>query len=166
MKDNFAGRHLILDIVSKNKDLLNDISYAEKYMYKITEITKMQLVIPVISMSFPFNNELHGFVKKLILEGTDSPIIREYSKYVKEKESNDTGISSVGIWNTSHCSSHSWLDKKYISIDLFSCLNYDINPVIDFTNEYYDVSRVDIADLERYIGSPQIIDQFTIERLN
>ena len=161
-KDNFAGRHLFIDLISNDEEILKDIKYAEKYMYEITKITEMQLVIPVISMSFPFNSELHGFVKKLIKEGTDSPIIKEYVKYVEQKEKDDTGVSTIGLWNTSHCSSHSWCEKNYISIDLFSCLDYNINPVISFTKEYYKSVRMDICNMERYIGSPQKIGQYVI----
>lgn len=160
--NNFAGRHLIIDLISNNIDLLKDIKYAEQYMYEITNMTDMQLVIPVISMSFPFNNELHGFVKKLIKEGTTSPIIKEYSEYVKEKEDNDTGISSIGVWNTSHCSSHSWTNNYYISLDLFSCKNYNSDMVVNFTKEYYDSKRMDIIDIERYIGSPQKFKQWSV----
>ena len=153
----FAGRHLIFDIITYDDKLLNNTSYAEEYMYKITEITQMQLVIPVITMKFPFNSELHGFVHKLKKEGTDSPIIKEYTDYVERKEKDDTGVSSIGIWNTSHISTHSWTETKYISIDLFSCADYNPIPVLDYTVKYYKVKLLHGLDIERYMGKPQIV---------
>ena len=162
MKDNFAGRHLVLDVITKNKKLLNSIQYADEYMYRVTDICGMQLVIPTLSMKFPFSSELVGMVKKLEHEGTDSPIIREYKNYVGAKERDDVGVSSVGIWNTSHCCSHSWMENDYISIDLFSCLDYDINPILEFTKNYYNAKRIDVLNIERYMGAPQKIEQIII----
>lgn len=164
MQDSFAGRHLIMDLVTKRENLLNNTEHADNYMYEITEITKMQLVIPVISMKFPFNTELVGLIRKLEGEGTSSPIIKEYKNYVDLKENNDVGVSSIGIWNTSHCCSHSWKKDYYISIDLFSCSDYNITPVLDFTVKHYQAERVDVLNIERYIGQPQKIHQFAIHK--
>lgn len=166
MEDNFAGKHCIFDITVDNKNILNSIEIADKYMYEITEISKMQLVMPVISMQFPFNNELVGFVKKLQKENIKSDSLNEQIEYIKEKELNDTGISSFGIWNTSHCASHSWLNVgknkniNYISIDLFSCKNYDEKIIINFTKKYYNTSEINCLIVNRYFNKPQEIIRF------
>lgn len=161
---SLSGRHLIIDLLSNDYTLLNDTKYAEEYIYKVTEICDMQLVMPVISMKFPFNSELTGFVKKLIKEGTTSPVVEEYTKYVLMKETDDVGVSSFGIWNTSHTSSHSWSEYDYLSLDMYSCNDFNADPIIEFTKEYYNAKRVDVVNMLRYVGSPQKIEQFTWEQ--
>lgn len=156
-----AGRHLIIDLVTNNESILKSTEHAETYAYKVTELIDMQLVMPVITMKFPFNSELHQLVKHLESEGTNSLTIEKYSEYVKRKEVDDTGVSSIGIWNTSHLSSHSWNEYKYISIDLFSCNTFEIEEVLEFTKKHYDAKRMDILCVDRFIGKPQIITQFT-----
>lgn len=158
-----SGRHLIMDIISNDYHLLNDTKHAEEYIYKVTDVTDMQLVMPVISMKFPFNSELTGFVKKLIKEGTSSPIVEEYTKYVLMKETDDVGVSAFGLWNTSHTSSHSWSEYDYLSVDLYSCNDFAIEPIIELTKEHYGAKRIDIANVLRYVGKPQKIEQFTWE---
>jgi len=158
---SLAGRHLIIDLVTNDIDLLNNTSHAEEFSYKVTEITGMQLVIPVITMKFPFNSELHQFTKKLKNEGTTSPVIKQYTDYVERKERDDTGVSSLGLWNTSHLSTHSWTECSYISIDLYSCLDFEIEPVLEFTRQHYKPNRMDILSIRRFVGAPQETEQFT-----
>lgn len=157
------GKHLIIDltITPINRDNLIDIELGTMYMDEITKICGMQQVIPTISMKFPFSGELCGLVNKLDAEGVKSETLEEYKKYVKSKEDNDTGVSSFSIWNTSHCSYHSWSEECYASIDLYSCLNFETEPVLDFTRKFFNAKEMRIVEILRHTSKPQEIKQWS-----
>jgi len=157
------GKHLILDVTvnKEDRDALTNREYCGQYIDKVTEICGMQPVIPTISMRFPFSNEHCGLVKKMDAEGVKSPTLEEHKAYVKAKEDNDTGVSAISVWNTSHSSLHSWSEEDYISIDLYSCNNFDERPVIDFTKEYFKVKEMRIVQVLRHITEPQVIKQWS-----
>lgn len=158
------GRHLIIDLTVKpeSKSLLSDREYCAKFIDKVTEVCGMQAVIPTIAMQFPFSTEHCGLVKKLQAEGTTSPVIEEHTKYVEAKEKNDTGVSAFSIWNTSHSTLHSWTECNYISIDLYSCLVFDRDKVINFVKEYFDVAEMRVVDVMRHCKHPQTVETFTL----
>ena len=154
------GRHLIMDVITNNKEKLISSEIAEDYIYKVTELAKMQMVIPVINTSFPFSTELVGMMNKINI--TISNIDKKYLS--NSKEENDTGVSAIGIWNTSHTASYPWTNEYYVSIDLFSCQDFDIDPIIEYTKQHYDAERIDILNVGRFIGQPQTVNQFTVFR--
>ena len=57
-----------------------------EYLERVTEITGMTLVIPPISMKFPFSGETQRLIKRLEAEGTTSPIIEEFKQHIKHRE--------------------------------------------------------------------------------
>jgi len=160
-KDEF-GKHLILDVVvfDEAKPLLVSREYCGQYIDMVIEMCGMQPVIPTIAMQFPFSNEHVGLVKKLVNEGVKSKTLQEHREYVKSKEKNDTGVSAFSIWNTSHCSAHSCPECNYISIDLYSCTNFDEKPVVQFTEQYFMAKENKITVIQRGVGMPQEVSQF------
>lgn len=164
-KDIF-GKHLILDVTvnEKDKPMLTNKDYISAYIDRVTEICKMQAVIPTIAMTFPFNNELCGFThtvdKELKKLNIHLDCVDKMMEYIKAKESDDTGVSAFSIWNTSHCSLHSWDEVYYISIDLYSCADYDERPVIDFTKNYFNLKEMRIVEVKRSVTKPQVVRQW------
>lgn len=160
------GKHLIMDVTldEKDKDLLTDKKYVAKYLDEVTRICKMQAVIPTIAMTFPFNSELHGFAyevdEELTKLGISLECVNNMMRYIKAKEDNDTGVSAFSIWNTSHASAHTWSEVFYISIDLYSCADYDERPVVDFTRDYFKLNEARIVEIKRHVTKPQIIRQW------
>jgi S-adenosylmethionine/arginine decarboxylase-like enzyme len=165
-KDIF-GKHLIMDVTLNevNKDLLTDKDYVSKYIDEITKICGMQAVIPTIAMTFPFNSELHGFAYEVDSElkklGINLDCVTNMMKYIKAKEENDTGVSAFSIWNTSHAAAHSWSEVNYISIDLYSCSDYDEKPVIEFSKQYFNLVEMRIVEVKRSVTEPQIVRQWS-----
>jgi len=153
------GRHLIIDLTvyDNSKACLSNREFCGKYLDLVTELCGMQAVIPTISMQFPFNNEVCGLVDKLEKEGIKSNVLSEYSGYVADKRNNDTGVSAFSIWNTSHCSLHSWTEKNYVSIDLYSCLDFKNEIVEDFTKSYFNAKEMKVINILRHHKLPQII---------
>lgn len=159
------GRHLIIDLTVNynNKHKLADREYCSRYLDLITELIGMQAVIPTIAMRFPFNNEVCGLVKKLENEGIESKVLSEYSSYIKDKEDNNTGVSAFSIWNTSHCSLHSWVEQNYVSIDLYSCLDFDTEIVQDFTSKYFNSKEMRVTNVLRHHSKPQVIEGYKLD---
>lgn len=167
--ENYAGRHLIIDGVFSNSSLQNmaNREFLSDYLEKVTEITGMTLVFPPMAMSFPFAGETNKLIQKLELEGkcSDSSVFQEFKKHVNERNTTGGGVSAIAVWVESHCTLHSWTEKNYISIDLFSCGAYEAQPVIDYTVEHLDLDKASILVVDRMMdGSLPDIKKLTIDK--
>lgn len=147
------GRHLIIDGIytDDKKDIHNSREAMADYLEKVTAITGMTLVFPPIAMSFPFSGETNRLIEKLEAEGKcdDSAIFNEFKQHIKNRNENGGGVSAVAVWVESHCTLHTWTERNYISIDLFSCSTYDIEPVIDYTIETLGFNKASFVCVDR-----------------
>lgn len=158
-----AGRHLILDcqLTDESIPIVSSVEKMAEYLEKVTEITGMTLVIPPISMKFPFSGETQRLIKRLEEEGTTSPIIEEFKQHIKHRDNDQGGVSAITVWLESHASLHSWPLDKYISIDLFSCKTFEYEPMIDFTMDFMKLHEANIIVVDRMMNGPAKIKQFT-----
>ena len=160
-----AGRHLIFDCVL-TEESIPIVSSTEKmgeYLEKVTEITGMTLVLPPISMKFPFSGECNRLIKELEKEGTTSPYIEEFKQHIKHRDEGQGGVSAITVWLESHASLHSWPLDKYISIDLFSCKTFDYEPIVEFTKDYMKLKEAHIIVIDRMMDAPANIYNFSIQ---
>ena len=163
-----AGRHLIID-ATLSEDSIEIVSSTEKmaqYLEEVTNITDMTLVIPPISMKFPFSGETQRLIKRLEVEGTTSPVIEEFKQHIKHRDNNQGGVSAITVWLESHASLHSWPLDNYISIDLFSCKIFDYKPVLDFTMEFMKLKEMNVILVDRKMNGPAECKQFNMVQLN
>jgi len=159
-----AGRHLILDCVLTDESI-PIVSSTEKmadYLEQVTKITGMTLVIPPISMKFPFSGETQRLIKRLEEEGTTSPIIEEFKQHIKHRDEDQGGVSAITVWLESHASLHSWPLDKYISIDLFSCKMFEYDEILKFTMDYMKLAEANIIVVDRMMDRPATVKQFTM----
>lgn len=168
--ENYAGRHLIIDGVfysdTITRENMSDRTYLADYLEKVTDITGMTLVFPPIAMSFPFSGETNRLIEKLDAEGKcdNSAIFNEFKKHIKNRNELGGGVSAVAVWVESHCTLHSWTEKDYISVDLFSCSSYDIEPVIDYSINALGLVKGSFVVVDRMMdGSAPKIEQFSLE---
>lgn len=170
-KENYAGRHLIIDGVystSKCTDMANR-EFLSNYLEKVTDITGMTLVFPPIAMSFPFAGETNRLIERLDKENkcTNSDVFRKFKEHISFRNTQGGGVSAIAVWVESHCTLHSWTEKNYISIDLFSCSNYDIEPVISYTVEELELIKANFVVVDRMMdGTAPNIEQFSLEQWN
>ena len=157
-----AGRHLILDcqLTDESISIVSSVEKMAEYLEKVTEITGMTLVIPPISMKFPFSGETQRLIKRLEEEGTTSPIIEEFKQHIKHRDNDQGGVSAITVWLESHASLHSWPLDKYISIDLFSCKIFEYEPIIDFTMDFMKLHEANIIVVDRMMDGPAKVKQF------
>ena len=158
-----AGRHLILDcqLTDESISIVSSVEKMAEYLEKVTEITGMTLVIPPISMKFPFSGETQRLIKRLEEEGTTSPIIEEFKQHIKHRDNDQGGVSAITVWLESHASLHSWPLDKYISIDLFSCKIFEYEPIIDFTMDFMKLHEANIIVVDRMMDGPAKVKQFS-----
>lgn len=163
-----AGRHLIIDAIL-SEDSIDIVSSTEKmaeYLEEVTNITDMTLVIPPISMKFPFSGETQRLIKRLEAEGTTSPVIEEFKQHINHRDNDQGGVSAITVWLESHASLHSWPLDKYISIDLFSCKIFDYKPVLDFTMEFMKLKEMNVILVDRKMNGPAECKQFNMVPMN
>ena len=151
---NNIGRHLIIDgIYNKSThDLIHkDRSALAQYLENVTKITGMTLVFPPIAMQFPFAGETNKLIELLDKEGMceHSAIFQNFREHVRMRNNGGSGVSAIAVWVESHCTVHSWPERNYISIDLFSCSTYDIEPVIDYTIEALGLVKASFVCVDR-----------------
>lgn len=160
-----AGRHLIIDgVLSTNsKEIVSSVGAMSKYLEQVTDITGMTLVLPPISMKFPFSGETQRLIQNLEKEGTSSPVIEEFKQHIKNRDTNQGGVSAITVWLESHASLHSWPDQNYISIDLYSCKEFDVSPVIKFTNEYMKLDVCNCMIIDRKMDGPATVKQLIVK---
>lgn len=148
------GRHLIIDGIYNKEThdhIHKDRTALAHYLEEVTRITGMTLVFPPIAMSFPFAGETNKLIAKLEAEGKceHSKVFQEFKAHIKNRNEGGSGVSAVAVWVESHCTLHSWPEENYISIDLFSCSTYEIDPVIDYTIEYLGLEKASFVVVDR-----------------
>lgn len=160
----YAGKHLILDCILTDESIpiVNSTQKMSEYLEEVTRITDMTLVIPPIAMSFPFSGETQRLIKRLEAEGTTSPIIEEFKQHIKHRDEEQGGVSAITVWLESHASLHSWPLDKYISIDLFSCRNFDCETIIAFTKDFMKLDTLHITEVDRMMKAPAKIKQYVL----
>ena len=156
-----AGRHLIIDGVLSNdsKDIVSSVEMMSKYLEEVTKITGMTLVVPPIAMKFPFAGETQRLIENLEKEGTTSPLIEEFKSHIKNRDTNQGGVSAITIWLESHASLHSWPEDNYISIDLYSCKIFEYDEIIAYTKDYMKLADANILVVDRMMNTKAKVSQ-------
>jgi S-adenosylmethionine decarboxylase len=162
-----AGRHLILDCVLTDESIpiVSSTQAMAEYLEEVTRITNMTLVIPPISMKFPFSGETQRLIRRLEDEGTSSPVIEEFKQHIKHRDEDQGGVSAITVWLESHASLHSWPTDKYISIDLFSCKMFEYDEILKYTMDYMKLDTANIIVVDRMMDGPAQIKQFEMTSL-
>lgn len=156
-----AGRHLIIDgiLSNRSKDIVSSVEMMSKYLEEVTKITGMTLVVPPIAMKFPFAGETQRLIENLEKEGTTSPLIEEFKSHIKNRDTNQGGVSAITIWLESHASLHSWPEDNYISIDLYSCKIFEYDEIISYTKDFMKLKDANILVVDRMMNSKARITQ-------
>ena len=79
------------------------------------------------------------------------PYVFPYSGLVPE----DRGITGIVIIAESHLSIHSFQEKNYTFIDIFSCKDFDVYKAIEYTLELFKPTSFTKNIVERGIDFPR-----------
>jgi S-adenosylmethionine decarboxylase len=103
----------MLDCYDCNKEKLKDEKFVLEFLDKLPGMIKMEKIAPPFLINFP--GKTGTFDKG--------------------------GISAVVLISTSHISIHTFPHNNYMSIDIFSCKNFDIEKTIKIIENSFGVKK-------------------------
>jgi len=104
--------HLIIDGFGKNKDVLQD----ENFIYDL----------------------LFAYPDKIGMTKISDPIVFRYSGSKPE----DWGISGLVFIAESHISLHTFVERKFINIDVFSCKDFNAERIMGDMRDKFGLTRM------------------------
>jgi len=119
------GPHLTIDVKNASKEKLSDIN-----------------------LHFDF---LMNLPKMIGMTPITQPYVFPYSGLVPE----DKGITGFQVIAESHISIHSFQEKGWCFIDVFSCKPFDTDKAIEYVKSIFGDSDTVVSLVERGIGFPR-----------
>lgn len=121
------GQHLMVDGYGSDRDKLTDINYIYDFLSNYPAEIEMTKIMP--------------------------PYVFRYSGVRPE----DWGISGFVLIAESHISIHTFPEKRYLSLDIFSCKEFDGQKAIEDVKRLFSLEKIEIRNLERGLEFPKII---------
>jgi len=121
------GQHLMVDGYGSDRDKLTDINYIYDFLSNYPSEIEMTKIMP--------------------------PYVFRYSGVRPE----DWGISGFVLIAESHISIHTFPEKRYLSLDIFSCKEFDGQKAIEDVKRLFSLEKIEIRNLERGLEFPKII---------
>ena len=95
-------------------------------------------------LNFPFLPILDSGLK-------DNPAVKEMRSRIEAREKGISGCSGTIVWAESHAAQHCWTEYDFITIDLFSCKDFCVEDVINFTKGYWRAEKIVYRVINRYV---------------
>lgn len=111
--------HLIIDGFGKNKNILQD----ENFIYDL----------------------LDTYPAKIGMTKISGPVVFRYSG----KKPEDWGVSGLVFIAESHIGLHTFVERKFINIDVFSCKDFDPKQVMNDLKEKFELVRMRTSVVRR-----------------
>lgn len=127
MKEFGFGQHLIMDAYGCNRAKLEEISFVYNFLDNFPEEIDMTKIMP--------------------------PYVFRYQGKVPE----DWGLSGVVLIAESHISIHTFPEKEYLSLDIFSCKAFDTEMAINYTKDLFEMKKYEHKILDRGAEFPKNI---------
>jgi S-adenosylmethionine decarboxylase len=121
------GQHLMMDGYGCDQEKLKDLDGIYDFLSRYPEEINMTKIMP--------------------------PYVFKYSGLVPE----DWGISGFVLIAESHISIHTFPEKMYLSLDIFSCKAFDTQAAIKYITNLFDIKKVEIKLLDRGLEFPKVI---------
>ena len=121
------GQHLMMDGYGCDREKLMDLDAIYDFLSRYPSEIRMTKIMP--------------------------PYVFKYSGKVPE----DWGISGFVLIAESHISIHTFPDKAYLSLDIFSCKEFDAKAAINRIKKMFDIKKVEIKLLDRGHEFPKVI---------
>ncbi len=113
------GPHITLDLKGCPKEILSNYNLHFDYLKSLPELIQMTPIT--------------------------QPYVFPYSGLIPS----DKGITGIVIIAESHISIHSFEEKGYSFIDIFSCKNFDIEKAIKITTDLFKPTSYELNVVER-----------------
>jgi S-adenosylmethionine decarboxylase len=123
---NSAGRHLILDGYVKDSSVFT----TEK-------------------LSALFQNLADALGMKILQGPTFLEVPLDESKLKSDVFLDEGGLTGSCIISTSHMALHAWPIRKYLSLDVFSCKDFDVGRAMTVIHDHLVLGQINVINLER-----------------
>ncbi len=127
------GLHLTLDGYGCSEEKLANLETIYQFLDHCPDMIQMTKIMP------PYVFKYHGKVPE------------------------DWGVSGFVLIAESHISIHTFPDRAYLSLDIFSCKDFDYDQAVAYVSELFGISRHEINLLDRGLEFPREVR--TVERL-
>ena len=119
------GPHLIIDLKECNSEKLSNVELVHDVLLNLPE--------------------------KIGMTRISEPDVFYYNGKVPE----DHGVTGVVVLAESHCSIHTFPEKGYCFMDIFSCKEFDTDTALNEMIELFESAKYDVQVLKRGIGFPK-----------
>ncbi|MHB8067591.1 MAG: adenosylmethionine decarboxylase [Desulfobaccales bacterium] len=119
------GLHLTLDGYEGNQEQLANLDTIYEFLEHCPDLIHMTKIMP------PYVFKYHGKVPA------------------------DWGVSGFVLIAESHISIHTFPDRAYLSLDIFSCKDFDYQQAVAYVSELFGISRHEINLLDRGLEFPK-----------
>ena len=120
-----GGLHLTLDGYGCNKEQLANLDLIYEFLERCPDLIKMTKIMP--------------------------PWVFKYWGKVPE----DGGISGFVLIAESHISIHTFPERGYLSLDIFSVKDFDYQQAVAFVTEVFGITRHELNLLDRGLKFPK-----------
>jgi S-adenosylmethionine decarboxylase len=178
-KDDFVGRHLIVDASTYNRRNLTSTDTVFALLEALARNLDMTLLLPPIVCRYPFaNDELTTFCDDIELElarkmkelatGNDKPIdlsltpVRIMREFLRRRQTQESGVTGMSIWAESHAAIHTWDEDNYYAFDAFSCKDFRLKDALRLLLTHFDTEVLNCVNLMRFQRSVPRVSNFQI----
>jgi S-adenosylmethionine decarboxylase len=178
-KDDFVGRHLIVDASTYNRRNLTSTDTVFALFEALARNLDMTLVLPPIVCRYPFaNDELATFCDEIELEldrkmkelaaGNDKTIdlsltpVRIMREFLRRRQMQESGVTGMSIWAESHAAIHTWDEDNYYAFDAFSCKDFRLKDALRLLLTHFDTEVLNCVNLLRFQRSVPQVSNFQI----
>ena len=102
------GPHLVLEAYGCSKEKLKDLTLISEMLEAYPEKLDMTKIMP--------------------------PYVFKYSGAVPD----DWGVSGIVLIAESHISIHTFPDKEFVTLDIFSCKDFDVDAAVEYFNSVFE----------------------------
>jgi S-adenosylmethionine decarboxylase len=121
------GQHLMVDGYGCSYSYLSNISRVIRFLEELPDMIKMTKIMP--------------------------PYAFKYEGKIPE----DWGLSGFVLIAESHISVHTFPEKHYLSLDVFSCKDFDTEVAFDFATTLFGIKTSEVKIVDRGIEFPRNI---------
>jgi S-adenosylmethionine decarboxylase len=178
-KDDFVGRHLIVDASTYTRRNLASTDTVFALFEALNRNLDMTAVLPPIVCRYPFaNDEITAFCNDVEVElaakareiaaTAGKPVdltlapVRLMREFLRRRQLEESGVTGVSIWAESHAAIHTWDEDNYYAFDAFSCRDFDPKDALRLLLMHFDVETLNCVNLFRFQRSIPRVSNFQV----
>jgi S-adenosylmethionine decarboxylase len=173
IRDDFVGRHLIVDASTYTRRNLSSTDTAFALFEALNRNLDMTAVLPPIVCRYPFaNDEIAAFCDDIETElarkarelGTELSLapVRLMREFLRRRQMEESGVTGVSIWAESHAAIHTWDEDNYFAFDAFSCRDFRPRDALRLLLTHFDIDTLNCVNLFRYQRSIPRVANFQV----